>query len=635
MSYTLRDLPLPVKVVVSVFLMAVGIGYTSALVQLHMQDSKSGKPMPTVEDVILKYTGKKKRDPNAPPQQPVSRLEALVTSPTVAISGASMSAAFTTEDRAKGALKFASATKGQPPGVVEVVKAQRKGEQTIFKLWINATEDERKAAYAADKFVPPAGQMPALLTSAFRDGDAVKIKSIIDNRCVTCHSKGGDKEDIPLDTYDGLDKFMKVETTFAATGDWVKIEEPISITKLTQSTHAHLLSFAMLFSLTGLVFAFSSYPTVLRCVLGPWVVLAVTADVSLWWLARLCDQWGPYFAMGIIATGGAAGAGLFGQIILSLFNMYGRKGKGVIGGIIVLGAVIASLVWVNKIDKGLQAKNIPQVKPEEKVPDPKGAPEIKSPFKLTDQGFAALRKANVPETVLSKIDALKNKAFSRQELVEAITKALDKNELTQFQDIVLKYAEDGQARAVEVKKTPYRPIHDIDRLLTLPVLDEKGDPVLAADVQWNGSDKGSMAAAFFEKDKVFKKLMEDPEASQETKDKLRAEREAELEALVAWGRAVEAARASGYTGNGFEVPPALASKMNSKFVTDGKVKIRSLIDARCVACHGPDGKQSDYPLDTFEGLSKYLAPFAPAVAPVPPVPVPPKPVDPIPPSKDD
>src|SRR5205823_12394853 len=112
------------------------------------------------------------------------------------------------------------------------------------------------------------------------------------------------------------------------------------ITKLTQSTHAHLLSFAMLFSLTGLVFAFSNYPVTLRCILGPLVVLAVFADVSLWWLARLCDQWGPYFAQAIIFTGMVAGAGLFGQIVLSLFNMYGPRGKVMIGGLLAIGAVI-------------------------------------------------------------------------------------------------------------------------------------------------------------------------------------------------------------------------------------------------------------------------------------------------------
>ena len=73
MSYTLRDLPLPVKVVVSVFLMAVGVGYTSALVQLHMQDARDGKPMPTVDDVVRKYTGKVRHNPNDPNQRPKSR----------------------------------------------------------------------------------------------------------------------------------------------------------------------------------------------------------------------------------------------------------------------------------------------------------------------------------------------------------------------------------------------------------------------------------------------------------------------------------------------------------------------------------------------------------------------------------
>ena len=33
------------------------------------------------------------------------------------------------------------------------------------------------------------------------------------------------------------------------------------------------------------------------------MVLAIFADVALWWLARTCDEWGPYFAWGIIGTG--------------------------------------------------------------------------------------------------------------------------------------------------------------------------------------------------------------------------------------------------------------------------------------------------------------------------------------------
>ena len=57
--FTLRQLPLPAKLVVSGFLLAVGLGYTAAMVQLHMQDSRSGELMPTMKDVVLKFTGKK------------------------------------------------------------------------------------------------------------------------------------------------------------------------------------------------------------------------------------------------------------------------------------------------------------------------------------------------------------------------------------------------------------------------------------------------------------------------------------------------------------------------------------------------------------------------------------------------
>jgi hypothetical protein len=592
MSYTLRALPLPVKVVASVFLLTVGVGYTAALVQLHMQDAKSGKPMPTVEDVILKYTGKKKFDPNAAPAAPVSRLESLVVNPIVTINSGSMSAAFTKDDRAKGDLKFSTLIKGKTPEQVKEIEEQRKGEQTAFKLWINAPEDVRKAAYAADKFVPPAGQAPKALTSAFKDGDAIKIKSIIDNRCVTCHSKGGEKAGIPLDTYDGLAKHISIEVSAPATDDWVKVEEPISLTKLTQSTHAHLLSFAMLFSLTGVIFAFSSYPTSVRCILGPWVVLAVFADVSLWWLARLCDQWGPYFAMGIIATGGAAGLGLGAQIVLSLFNMYGPKGKVVVALLFLLAGAMGWLVIVNKIKPGLDEKANQIAKTEPVKPEDKSDP---------------------------------NKGPTKD----------DKND-----------------QNPNVKKdAPYRPINDLDRLLTLPVRDANGQPVPPADVQWGGGEKGSMVPAFFEKEKEFKKLMDDPAVPQEVKDKLKAERQAELDAMLAWVRSAEEARKAAYAANAFEVPPAVVGKVTSKFVKDGKVQIKSLIDNRCAACHAPEKKQEDYPLDTFEGLSKYLQPFPPPAAPAPPAkkdgdaipappPAPPAPaptrtVEPIPDAKDD
>ena len=36
---------------------------------------------------------------------------------------------------------------------------------------------------------------------------------------------------------------------------------------------------------------------------------------------------------------------------------------------------------------------------------------------------------------------------------------------------------------------------------------------------------------------------------------------------------------------------------------------RTLFVRVCAECHGPDGKQADYPLDTYKALSEYLKPF--------------------------
>src|SRR5262245_6763602 len=80
----------------------------------------------------------------------------------------------------------------------------------------------------------------------------------------------------------------------------------MSVESLTQSTHAHLLSFAVLYLCTGLVLAFSSYPGWIRGILAPLVLFAQIADIACWWLARL-DGVGPYFAVAILGTGAVVG----------------------------------------------------------------------------------------------------------------------------------------------------------------------------------------------------------------------------------------------------------------------------------------------------------------------------------------
>ncbi|MCI0700317.1 MAG: hypothetical protein L0241_04465, partial [Planctomycetia bacterium] len=152
---------------------------------------------------------------------------------------------------------------------------------------------------------------------------------------------------------------------------------------------------------------------------------------------------------------------------------------------------------------------------------------------------------------------------------------------------------------------------------------------------------------------AFRKKMEDPDVPQQDKDKLRAERQGDLDAMRAWVTTAEPARKAAYDADAFDLPAELAMKGNSStFLKDGKVQIKSLIGNRCLTCHGPGGRQhEEYPLTDYEKLSKYMKPFAPPadtgngnenanLTPAPPTapaprPLPTRAIEPIPDAKDD
>ena len=132
-------------------------------------------------------------------------------------------------------------------------------------------------------------------------------------------------------------------------------DRQLSVDSLTQSTHAHLLTFSILWALTGLTFAFTHYSSFLRCVLSPLVLIAQVLDVSCWWLARL-DGVGPYFAIAIMGTGTAVGLGLVAQIVLSLWSMYDRKGRCAMIVLFLIGAGLFAVTYTKVIAPQLQAE---------------------------------------------------------------------------------------------------------------------------------------------------------------------------------------------------------------------------------------------------------------------------------------
>lgn len=320
--YTLRDLPLPAKLVVSAFLLSVGLGYCSAMVQLHMKhSSQDGSPLPTPADVIERFSGYKEFDGTFPK----SKIETIISGdPHGGFNKANMTPAFFGESD-KAFTKVAALPPEDPKR--KKVEAEREGERKALVAFISSPVEGRKAAYEADGFELPADLRDKPMTEDFVDAGKVKVQTLLGERCGRCH----DNQQKPnFAKFEDLEPLITAPTpqTFDSGGKvWVKSSLQMTEEGLTQSTHAHLLSFSMLFALTGFVYAFTSHPAFVRCVLAPVVLVAQVADVSCWWLARLDLPYGPMFAQTIMATGAVVGLGLVLQIVLSLFNMYGVKGK--------------------------------------------------------------------------------------------------------------------------------------------------------------------------------------------------------------------------------------------------------------------------------------------------------------------
>jgi hypothetical protein len=321
---------------------------------------------------------------------------------------------------------------------------------------------------------------------------------------------------VALGSYANLEPLVTPPSQELIDGKWVRSSKQISVEALTQSTHAHLLSFAVLFTLTGLTFAFTSHPGLLRGTLGPIVLVAQVLDIACWWLARVPD-YGPIFANAIVGTGSVVGIGLMLQIVLSLLNMYGPNGKAV---------VLVLLIGGGAGVGGVMAKVIQPALDEER--------------KLQDAPAAVVIPKQDPPKVAGA-------------------------EPSQLEKLIMGAAEQGE-----------------------------GAP-------FNG--KGTMAPAFFKKDSgSFKKLiLKRPETE------VRAEREGERLALRDWLRTESAKRKEYYDADAFPLPAVLDGKPITPDYVEGKVvKVKTLLEDRCVRCHSKDGEQSDFPLETYDELLKYI-----------------------------
>ncbi|HMP04325.1 MAG TPA: hypothetical protein PKD86_15940 [Gemmatales bacterium] len=329
--WSLRNLPLPARLVLALFLIGGGFGYLSALVQLHFAHSKTGTLIPTRKDVRDIYGG-------GPPVIPLVRLLEAPESEPFNGQG-SMKAAFFEKS---GNWRRVAAL---PPAELERTRAEREGERLALLAWIRAGATEE--SFDQDRWALPEALKGQPLTADYTFEDEgvqfIKVASILGDRCLRCHMEGGvDAQAVkyPLDTYERLAKYL------------TPISAGFTVERLAQHTHTHLLSLSMFFLLTGLIFALTSYPVWLRVLLAPLVLLAQLVEFACWWLAR----WQPLAADVIMVSGGVVGVGLALQVLGSLFNMFGWLGRFVL--LVLLAGALAGggWLWVSVIEPHLAAK---------------------------------------------------------------------------------------------------------------------------------------------------------------------------------------------------------------------------------------------------------------------------------------
>lgn len=363
---------MPLRLIAAAFLCSVGIGYVSAMVNLHFQEASPGKPLPGPEDVIRVYHGSNH------PNQLLRLLEAPESLP---FNGSgSMRGAFTRKKN-PGAIKTGGAemlSQLKDAGF-DVSAPELKGKMEAFAAswldlerqtlvaWIEAGYPE--SAYRDDSF-----QAPTEIAKKFMDlrqgfvdlvgqlkpkGDTHPdkaidphglcfcdtleskegkltghIKSIIEERCARCHAPGKSVASYPLSRFEHVQVYLEED---------LGAEGGKSLAKLALTTHVHLLGFAVLYGLTGLIFALLPYPSWLRLLLAPAPLVLQITDICFWWLARLDAPLGPMFAQGIMATGGLVALSLAGQIVLGLWGLFPGKGRYV---------VVAALVFAGCIGLG-------------------------------------------------------------------------------------------------------------------------------------------------------------------------------------------------------------------------------------------------------------------------------------------
>jgi hypothetical protein len=244
-------------------------------------------------------------------EKPVSRIERLLESTGGPMSrGGTMRPAFTDQS-----LGWELLTQNLPADEEAALLANREGERLAMLDWIRTGAD--RTAYENDRYELSAAAgvqqisadyvIPTEQPPAGSAATTVRIRTLLADRCVTCHGENG-RHDIArfieLDTYDRLQPHLLLE-----------LQDTIGRPCL-------LASFLVLFPLTAIsapLFWRTSQPRSARTVVIG-VTFAAIATMSACWLLGLH---GPRFIVALLAAAGTVVSGVLVQLLATVSELLG------------------------------------------------------------------------------------------------------------------------------------------------------------------------------------------------------------------------------------------------------------------------------------------------------------------------
>jgi len=274
----LAGLPLPAKIMLTLFLLLVGVGYLVALGNIYYRHRDADlEPGLSLNDLSRAYHGLNKE---------------VHVAPGTAAAGSPMLQAVSPGGEMRSHLE-----NGGEPAIRTLVSWLRGGA--------------READFSRPGLDQPGDPSP---------------QQVIAAQCIRCHNAdGGEKEDLPYAASASAEPQYSLVAKVAqppASPAQVTWLAPTDRARLIHITHGHILSIPVFTLIVGGLFLLTGLNRHLKLIIGPLPMLAVCVDISSWWLARPFE---PFIYL--IAAAGAVFGATYGFQILCVFGAlwFGRR----------------------------------------------------------------------------------------------------------------------------------------------------------------------------------------------------------------------------------------------------------------------------------------------------------------------